>query len=62
MTLSAEDSSDYDLVKDYILHMNVFQNFTDKNLGAIENKLIKPMLNLLEKKSSSLINGVILNK
>ena len=58
--------------------MKEFKNFTDNNLWAIENKLIKPMSNqtyvesnlcrikpmsnFLENKSISLIDCVILNK
>ena len=42
--------------------MNVYQNFIDNNLEAIKTKQIKLMLNLLEKKNSPLIDGVIHSK
>ena len=62
-SLCAEDNSDWNLVKDYNFRAyERIPEFYRQQFRAIENKLIKTMLNLVEKKSSSSIVGATLNK
>ena len=62
-SLSIEQSSDYNVVKDSILRAyECVPELYSVQFRGLKNKQIKLMLNLLEKKNSSLIDGVILNK